>query len=62
MSFAWYNMTQTNQKTMSTKPENYSFPEGENPHDKNKGEEKGAALMMVEISPLLQLAVGLVGR
>jgi hypothetical protein len=55
-------MTQTNQKTMSTKPENYSFPEGENPHDKNKGEEKGAALMMVEISPLLQLAVGLVGR
>jgi hypothetical protein len=57
MSFAWYNMTQTNQTTMPTKTETFSFPQGENARDNNKGEEKGAASMMVEILPLLRLAL-----
>jgi hypothetical protein len=56
MSFAWYNMTQTNQTTMPTKTEGFSFTEGENARENNKGEEKGAALKMVEILPLLRLA------
>jgi hypothetical protein len=40
---------------MRTEAEHFPFLEGENARDNNKGEEKGAALMMVEILPLLRL-------
>jgi hypothetical protein len=40
---------------MRTEAEHFPFLEGENARNNDKGEEKGAALMMVEILPLLRL-------